>query len=317
MRLRGFTASFTYLITGCSPLIAHRSSLIAGHLVLGLFSLLTLAACDVGSIAQPTPIEATATAAATNTPEPPTNTPRPPETPTATAIPISERGYVPVLCYHHIRDWVKSDTTEDRAYIFPVDDFEAQLQYLKEEGYTGVTSGQVYEYYAHGKPLPEKPVMLSFDDNDVNQYTNAVPLLKKYGFNATFFIMTVTIGQENYMTAEQLKELDQDGFDIQPHTWDHHMVTEYETEDDWELQIAGPKETLEELLGHDTPFFAYPFGIYDSASAEKIKSYGYKAAFRLRDDMDDTTDPLFAIKRYIANPFFTEEQLDLVLEGNW
>ncbi|MEO6457300.1 MAG: polysaccharide deacetylase family protein, partial [Chloroflexia bacterium] len=226
MRFRGFTAYCLLLTAFC----------------------LLLAACDVGNVAQPTPIELTATAAPTNRPEPPTSTPRPPETPTATAIPLSERGYVPVLSYHHIRDWIKSDTTEDRAYIFPVDDFEAHLQYLKEKGYTGVTSGQVYEYYANGKPLPEKPVMLSFDDNDVNQYTNAVPLLKKYGFNATFFIMTVTIDQENYMTAEQLKELDQDGFDIQPHTWDHHMVTQYETEDDWELQIAGPKKTLEELL---------------------------------------------------------------------
>ena len=285
--------------------------------IICLFALWFLAACDMGAIAQPTPIEPTPTVAPTDTPEPPTNTPKPPETPTSTPIPVSERGYVPILCYHHIRDWVKSDTTEDRAYIFPVDDFEAQLKYLKERGYVGVTAPQVYEYYANGVPLPEKPVMLSFDDNDVNQYTNAVPLLRKYGFNATFFIMTVTIGQENYMTGEQLKELDGEGFDIQPHTWDHHMVTQYETDDDWELQVAGPKETLEELLGHETPFFAYPFGIYDSASAEKIKTYGYKAAFRLREDMDDTTDPLFSIKRYIANPFFTDEQLDLVLEGNW
>jgi peptidoglycan/xylan/chitin deacetylase (PgdA/CDA1 family) len=285
--------------------------------IICLFALWFLAACDMGAIAQPTPIEPTPTVAPTDTPEPPTSTPKPPETPTSTPIPVSERGYVPILCYHHIRDWVKSDTTEDRAYIFPVDDFEAQLKYLKERGYVGVTAPQVYEYYANGVPLPEKPVMLSFDDNDVNQYTNAVPLLRKYGFNATFFIMTVTIGQENYMTGEQLKELDEEGFDIQPHTWDHHMVTQYETDDDWELQVAGPKETLEELLGHETPFFAYPFGIYDSASAEKIKTYGYKAAFRLREDMDDTTDPLFSIKRYIANPYFTDEQLDLVLEGNW
>ncbi|HUP27180.1 MAG TPA: polysaccharide deacetylase family protein [Chloroflexia bacterium] len=286
-------------------------------LALGLLTILLLAACDTGPVVQPTPVLPTATVAPTDTPPPPTDTPKPPETPSATPIPVADRGYVPILCYHHIRDWRKSDTTEDRAYIFPIKEFEAQLKFLKEEGYQGVTSGQVYEYYANGKPLPEKPIMLSFDDNDDNQYTNAVPLLKKYGFNATFFIMTVTIGQENYMSAEQLKELDKEGFDIQPHTWDHHMVTKYKTEDDWALQVEGPKKTLEDLLGHPTPYFAYPFGIYDSASAEKIKSFGYKAAFRLSEVMDDTTDPLFAVKRYIANPYFTDEQFNLVLQGNW
>jgi peptidoglycan/xylan/chitin deacetylase (PgdA/CDA1 family) len=159
--------------------------------------------------------------------------------------------------------------------------------------------------------------MLSFDDDDDNQYTHAVPLLKKYGFTATFFIMTVTLDKENYMTSEQIKELDRAGFDIQPHTWDHHMVTQYKTEDDWHLQIVGPKKTLEDLLGHPTPFFAYPFGIYDGPSAAKLKSYGYKAAFRLREAMDDTTDPLFAIPRAIANSYWTHKQFVAALDGNY
>jgi peptidoglycan/xylan/chitin deacetylase (PgdA/CDA1 family) len=222
---------------------------------------------------------------------------------------------VPILCYHHIREWENTDTEEDRAYIVPPSLLEHQLQYLKENGYHSVVAEQVYEYYANGKPLPEKPVMLSFDDNDDNQFTNAVPLLKQYGFTATFFIMTVSLDRENYMTSEQVKELDKMGFDVQPHTWDHHMVTQYKTEDDWQLQIVGPKKTLEDMLGHPTPFFAYPFGIYDTPSAEKIKSYGYKGAFRLRDVMDDTTDPLFAIKRLIANSYWTDDQFVEALEG--
>ncbi len=224
---------------------------------------------------------------------------------------------MPVLCYHHIREWKKSDTEDDRAYIVPPAKLEEQLKYLKDNGYHSVVSQQVYDYYANGKPLPDKPVMLSFDDSDNNQYTNALPLLKKYGFNATFFIMTVTIDKENYMTAEQLKELDKEGYDVQPHTWDHHMVTKYTTEEDWQRQIVEPKKTLEELLGHPTPFFAYPFGVYDAASAEKIKSYGYKGAFRLSENMDKDADPLFAIKRHIANPYFTEEQFQAVLDGTW
>jgi peptidoglycan/xylan/chitin deacetylase (PgdA/CDA1 family) len=230
---------------------------------------------------------------------------------------VSERAWIPIFCYHHIRDWVRSDTEDERAYIVSPDDLEEQLAWLKEEGYTSVDTQQVYEYYALGKPLPPKPVMLSFDDNDDNQYENAAPLLEKYGFKGVFFIMTVTIGQENYMTEEQLKDLSERGHDIQPHTWDHHMVTGYKTEEEWELQIVGPKATLEKILGKETPFFAYPFGIYNAEVAEKVKGYGYKAAFRLSEVMDDEADPVFAIKRYITNGYWDLDQFAVVAKGGW
>ena len=288
-----------------------------------LLGLSTLAACGGGDVPTSTAIASTATStpyvpSPTDTPLPePTLTPTVEATATAVPIPLADRGFVPVLCYHHIREWVKSDTEDDRGYIVPPAKFEKELKYLKDNGYTTVSSEQIYDYYQNGKPLPAKPIMLSFDDNDDNQYTVALPLLKKYGLGATFFIMTVSIDKENYMTADQLKELDKLGYDVEPHTWDHHMVTGYKTEEDWQRQVVEPKKTLEDLLGHPTPFFAYPFGIYDSASAEKLKQYGYKAAFRLSENMDDKTDPVFAIKRYIANGYWTMNQFQLALEGNW
>jgi len=281
-----------------------------------LVALWMVAGCDSGAAPTPTPVAPTATPLPTDTPEP-SPTPTIVPTATSTAIPVSARGYVPIFCYHHIRKWEKTDSEDDRAYIVEPADLEAELKWLQEAGYQSVTSQQVYDYYANGVALPEKPVMLSFDDDDDNQYTNALPLLKKYGFKATFFIMTVTIGKENYMTAEQLKELDKEGHDLEPHTWDHHLVTEYTTEEDWQRQIVEPKKELETLVGHETPFFAYPFGIYDAQSAEKLKSYGYKGAFRLRDVMDDTVEPVFAIKRYIANGYWTLDEFKTVTEGGW
>jgi peptidoglycan/xylan/chitin deacetylase (PgdA/CDA1 family) len=307
------------LISGIRVRVPSWMALLA--VVVGL--VLVLAGCDAGSTpATPTPVEPTATSIPTVQPTEtlipvPTYTPTVEPTATQTPIPVSERGYVPVLCFHHIRDWVNSDTEEETAYIMPPSQLEEWLTYLKDNGYTGVTATQVWEYYALGKPLPDKPVALTFDDDDDNQYTEGVPLLQKYGFTATFFIQTVTLDKENYMTSDQVKELSSLGYDVQPHTWDHHMITEYETDEDWELQIAGPKKTLEELTGKEASLLAYPFGIYDAASAEKLKSYGYKGAFRLREMMDDAADPVFAIKRYIANPYFTDEQLQLVLEGEW
>jgi peptidoglycan/xylan/chitin deacetylase (PgdA/CDA1 family) len=284
--------------------------------------LLTLAACgDVAPTPTPVPPEPTATSVPppppTDTPVPlPTDTPTVEPTPTFVALRVEERGFVPVLCYHHIRDWVDTDTEDEKAYIVPPSLLEEQLQWLKDNGYTGVVANDVYEYVKYGKPLPPKPVMLSFDDNDDNQFTNARPLLQKYGFNATFFVMTVTMDKENYMTSEQLVQMDKEGFDIQPHTWDHHTVVQY-TPEDFIKQIKEPKETLEKLLGHETPFFAYPFGLYDKAAADELAKYGYKGAFRLRDVQDDEVAPEYAMKRYIANAYWTMDQFATVVEGGW
>ncbi len=308
----------------CGALIMDRrksTTLRAASVVLCITVAIVISGCDSGAApTSPTALPPTPTQGAvqaTSTSVLPPATPTAVSTSTPIPIPRTDRKFVPILSYHHIRNWVKSDGTEDRAYIIPPDTFRETLNYLKENGYQSVSSEQVYNYYSGGKPLPDKPIMLSFDDNNGTQYTGALPLLKKYGFKGTFFIMTVTIGKENYMSAEQLKELDQEGHDLQPHTWDHHMVTQYETDDEWQLQIEGPKKELEALLGHPTPYFAYPFGIYSAQAAEKIKSYGYKVAFRLSENMDAATDPLFAIKRYIANPYFTDEQFKLVLLGEW
>lgn len=228
-------------------------------------------------------------------------------------VPVAQRGFVPILSYHHVRDWEAADREQDRPYIMPVARFEAQLRYLRDHGYQSVSTAQVYDYYANGKPLPPKPIVLSFDDSYASQYTNAVPLLKKYGFSATFFIMTVPLNKDGFMSSAQLQELDRAGFDIQAHTWDHQNVTKLKTAAEWQRQLVEPKKTLETMLGHPVPFFAYPFGAYDAASATHVKAAGYLAAFALSDVLDATTAPLFAIKRFIANSYWTEAQFVRVI----
>ncbi len=282
---------------------------------------LLIAACGDSPTATPLPPTATfppptPTTAPTSTIAP-SATPTTQATSTPTALPAADRAFVPVLCYHHIRDWEAADTEDDRAYIVPPAKLEEELKWLKDNGYTSVSAQQVYDYEINGLPLPPKPIMLSFDDNDDNQWTSARPLLDKYGFRGVFFIMTVTIDKENYMTSDQIKQLDKEGHDIEPHTWDHHMVTGYTTEADWQQQIVEPKKTLEDLLGHPTPFFAYPFGVYDANAAQKLETYGYRGAFRLAEVMDDTVKPKYALKRYIANGYWTLDQFVTVITGGW
>lgn len=231
----------------------------------------------------------------------------------AVVIPPAERAFVPILSYHHVRDWEPADREQDRPYIMPPAKLEAELRYLREQGYQSVTTARVYAYYAEGKPLPPKPILLSFDDSYASQYTNALPLLKQYGFSATFFIMTVPLDKPNFLSKAQLQELDRAGYDIQAHSWDHQNVTKLKTPAEWQRQLVEPKTELETILGHPVPFFAYPFGAYDAASAVKVKETGYLAAFTLGDVLDPTAEPLFAIKRFIANAYWTQAQFVRVI----
>jgi peptidoglycan/xylan/chitin deacetylase (PgdA/CDA1 family) len=293
------------------------------NLMLLAVAALLIAACGDSPTATPLPPTATITPPTPTIAPTSTSTVAPPATPTTqatstpTALPAADRAFVPVLCYHHIRDWEAADTEDDRAYIVPPAKLEEELKWLKDNGYTSVSAQQVYDYDINGLPLPPKPIMLSFDDNDDNQWTAARPLLEKYGFKGVFFIMTVTIDKENYMTSDELKQLDKEGDDIEPHTWDHHMVTDYTTGADWQQQIIEPKKTLEDLLGHPTPFFAYPFGIYDANAAQKLETYGYKGAFRLAEVMDKTVKLQYALERRIANGYWTLDQFETVVTGGW
>ena len=98
------------------------------------------------------------------------------------------------------------------------------MRMLADSGYHTITPDQLYAYLISGTRLPAKPIILSFDDTDLDQYTVGYPEMKKYGFKGLFFIMTVSLGKPHYMSREQVRELSDEGNTIGSHTWDHHNV---------------------------------------------------------------------------------------------
>lgn len=213
---------------------------------------------------------------------------------------ILGRKQVPVLCYHHIRDWKPSEKSSVRLYIVPVDHFREQIKSLADSGYTSITPDQYYAYLTAGAPLPAKPVMLTFDDTDEDQYTVAAAELNKYHFKGVFFIMTVAIGRPHYMTADQIRELSAQGHFIEAHTWDHHSMTQLKTEKDYQVQLIQPKEKLEAITGKKVDYFAYPFGIMDPKIFPVLQQAGYKCAYQLVQYKRDAAYPLYSIRRIIV-----------------
>ena len=242
------------------------------------------------AVTQPAKIE-TAVAAIAKIPEPAL-----PEI--ANAATILNRPEVPVLCYHQVRDYKPSDSKTAKDYIVPVDTFRDQMKLLADSGYQAILPGQLHEYLITGKALPDKPVLITFDDTRLDQFTAALPELDKHGFKAAFFIMTVSLGKPGYMSKEQVKQLADEGHTIGSHTYDHKNVKTY-TVDDWVDQVQKPSKQLQTITGKPVEYFAYPFGLWDKEAIAKLKDHDFKAVFQLSAKRDEN-DPLFSVRRIIV-----------------
>ena len=204
---------------------------------------------------------------------------------------ILSKKEVPVLCYHHIGNHIGLYEVTPAA-------FAEQMKTLADSGYQTILPDALYEYLVHDAALPAKPVMITFDDNDKEQYTIGATELRKYGFRGVFFIMTISINRGRYMSEAQLKELSDSGNVIAAHTWDHHRVTEY-LPATWDTQLVKPQKRLEAITGKPIQYFAYPFGLWNKAAIPVLKQHGYKLGFILSTKRD-STEPLYTIRRMLV-----------------
>lgn len=225
----------------------------------------------------------------------------------ADAVSILNRKQVPVICYHQIREWTTSDSKSAKDYITPIAIFRDQIKMLSDSGYTSILPDQLYDYLAYGIELPDKPVMITFDDNDGTQYSAANPILKEFGFKGVYFIMTVTIGRPRYMSKAQLKELSDDGNVIGSHTWDHHNVRQYKDED-WVIQVEKPSKVLKEITGKKVEYFAFPFGAWNEEALSQLEKRGMKASFILSTKRDPDK-PMQTIRRIIGSGYWSGKTL--------
>lgn len=218
------------------------------------------------------------------------------------AAAILARKEVPILCYHNIKDFSASAGEMTKTYTVKPANFAEQMKTLADAGYQSILPDQLYDYLVYNKPLPEKPVMITFDDTRGEQYSICAAEMKKYNFKGVFFVMTVSINRPNYLSKDEIKDLSSSGNCIAAHTWDHHMVTKYSGED-WNIQLVKPKTKFEEIIGKPITNFAYPFGLWNKEAIPEIKKSGYKMAYILSTKRD-SIDPLFTIRR-------------MIVSGNW
>ncbi|MFF5380529.1 polysaccharide deacetylase family protein [Pedobacter suwonensis] len=237
----------------------------------------------------------------------------------ADAKTILARKQVPILCYHQVRNWKPTDGKVGKDYIVEIQNFKDQMKMLADSGYHTILPDQLYAYLNTGAPLPSKPIMLTFDDTDMDQFTVVRPTLEKLGYKAVYFIMTVSIGRKgkfvDYMTKEQIKQLSAEGNVIGSHTYDHKNFKKYAGKD-WEEQLDKPTKKLEEITGKKMTEFAYPFGLWNAEGIPELKKRGFRMAFQLSTKRDEK-DPLFTIRRIIASGYWSPKTLSNSIKNSF
>ncbi len=207
--------------------------------------------------------------------------PLPPST--LTADPDRQVINVPILMYHRI--WSVKPGASRMMVEMSVSPamFGAQMKYLSDGGYHTITMAQLAEHLqarhdgGYVPPLPTKPIVITFDDGYKTQYYNALPVLRQYGFKATFYIIASAPGTADYMTWDMIKELDAGGMDIESHTWSHKLLT-IQSDATLTRELVGAKNELEKRLGHPVKGFCYPYGGYNARVIKAVAAAGYTNA---------------------------------------
>ena len=211
---------------------------------------------------------------------------------------------VPVLMYHHISD------IPDNVYGLdvPVNHFRQQIGYLHDRGFHTVTLAQLQDYLYYKKPLPQKPVLVTFDDGNKDNITTALPILAQYGFTATIFVSARFIGQQDAVSMEDIKTLAAAGWDIGNHTRNHPDLTALAPQEQ-KLEFDQCTAVLQQALpGQSILYFAYPGGKFNEAAIQTLRSDGFVLAFTTNPGWAKPDCNPYKIPRIYVGPKTTIKQ---------
>ena len=216
---------------------------------------------------------------------------------------------VPILMYHSISDRAAPGF---RKFVVSPAAFAEQMTYLARRDYSPLTVTQfVASAGGAGEPLPERPVLLTFDDGFADFYSQALPVLEGNGFTATLYVCTAFVdgtsrwlqregeGERPMLTWEQLRDISALGVECGAHGHTHAALDAMSTRRARQ-EILRPREILEDKLACRISSFAYPFGYYTQAVRQIVRECGYSSACAVRYGMSSTGDDPFALARMMV-----------------
>jgi peptidoglycan/xylan/chitin deacetylase (PgdA/CDA1 family) len=245
---------------------------------------------------------------------------------------------VPILMYHSVEE------VGEGSESVSVSRLEEHFQALQEAGYQAVTFEDLLSYVTEGTPLPEKPVVITFDDGYENNYLRAYPLLQKYQMKATIFAIGVSVGKDTYkdtgvamtphFTMEEAQTMMDSGLvSVQSHGYNLHEVSgrdeepirtgalqkEDESEEDYIAFLRQDYQSMEEVLGYAPSVLAYPYGYSSELSEVVLSELGIYATVTIQEKtntiIQGLPQSLRQMGRYYMKEELTGEDLIALLES--
>lgn len=229
---------------------------------------------------------------------------------------------VPILMYHSVSNQA---TRKYSPFAISPALFAEQMEYLHQKSYTPLTVTQLMKIRTTTEqPLPEKPVLLTFDDGLEDFYTGAFPVLQQYHFSATLYVVTGFMngtsrwllaegeGNRPMMTWEMLTEVRDGGVECGGHTHTHPQLDTISLSKA-KNEISQCKKILEDRLGQEIHSFAYPYGYHTNEVKQAVQEAGYTSACAVKYEMSSETTDLFALKRLMVGPTTNIPALEALL----
>jgi peptidoglycan/xylan/chitin deacetylase (PgdA/CDA1 family) len=210
------------------------------------------------------------------------------------------RVFVPVLIYHHVK-WLKpSDDAIERGLTVLPTQFAAELNYLSSAEYHTITAADLVTYLLGGRPLPRRPVVLTFDDGYTDVYQDVYAQLIRRHMRATFFIVPGFLGTPRYLAWKQVRTMAAHGMDIEAHSVTHPDLTIVDPAQLWR-EVEGSRQSLQANLHRSVRVFAYPYGAYDTRVEAALTRAGFTAAFTTQQGWWQSSNQLLTLPRVYSD----------------
>jgi len=204
--------------------------------------------------------------------------------------------FIPILMYHHIGELPPGADAVRRDLTVSAASFEAQMGLLSQEGYETISLDDLFAAFEGIRQLPPKPIILTFDDGYKDNFEYAYPILKKYGFTGTFFIITSLVGSSDYLKWEEAADMAKGGMAIEAHGHTHDDLTLLSYEGVVQ-QVVEATTAIRSHLNIVSRFYCYPSGKSNQAVVEILRERGYLAAVSTRYGCLQHREDLFQLHR--------------------
>lgn len=221
---------------------------------------------------------------------------------------------IPILLYHYIEDVTDEKdflraSMATRPYFF-----EIQMKYLETHGYTSISLSDLKSAFDGDTNLPEKPVIITFDDGFRDYYYNAFPILKKYNRHAIVYMITNHLDRSGNLTVQMLREMIDSGvIDLGSHTLNHVWLSQVSPAEA-RREIFESKKILSDIFNYDVKHFAYPGGFEDLSVVDLVREAGYETATTTKVGVIQKGENILTLKRLrVGN--LGEAEFAALLEG--